>query len=165
MVFAYYQRLSVAQKRIYRQSDEITHLKLSVPALLQPAAVMLEQTLADATAPAGRVEKLCHVIAGGMAIDLGVPDVRVKVFAVRPHDDEGELHGAYTPACGRRRPLIELWMRTARRKRIVAFRTFLRTLLHEMCHHLDYTLLGLEDSLHTQGFYQREASLFRQLVP
>jgi hypothetical protein len=56
-------------------------------------------------------------------------------------------------------------MRTARRKRVVAFRTFLRTLLHELGHHLDYELLDLADSFHTEGFFQRESSLFKQLVP
>jgi hypothetical protein len=47
---------------------------------------------------------------------------------------------------------------------VVAFRTFLRTLLHEFCHHLDYTLLGLQDSFHTEGFFRRESGLFSQLV-
>jgi hypothetical protein len=47
----------------------------------------------------------------------------------------------------------------------VAFRTFLRTLLHELCHHLDYRLYRLPDSFHTEGFYKRESSLFHQLVP
>jgi hypothetical protein len=56
-------------------------------------------------------------------------------------------------------------MRTARHKRAVAFRTFLRTLLHEVGHHLDYELLSLPDSFHTEGFFKRESSLFRQLVP
>ena len=46
---------------------------------------------------------------------------------------------------------------------MVAPRTYLRTLLHEVCHHLDYALLGLPDSLHTEGFYQRESSLFHQI--
>jgi uncharacterized damage-inducible protein DinB len=55
-------------------------------------------------------------------------------------------------------------MRTAQQKRVVAFRTFLRTLLHEIGHHVDYTRLRLGDSFHTQGFYQRESSLFHQLV-
>jgi hypothetical protein len=55
-------------------------------------------------------------------------------------------------------------MRTAQHKRTVAFRTFLRTLLHELCHHLDYELLKLEDSFHTEGFFKRESSLFKQLV-
>jgi len=47
---------------------------------------------------------------------------------------------------------------------VVAFRTFLRTLLHEVGHHVDYTLLRLGDSFHTQGFYARESHLFHQLV-
>jgi hypothetical protein len=55
-------------------------------------------------------------------------------------------------------------MRTARQRRVVAFRTYLRTLLHELGHHLDYRYLRLADSFHTQGFYQRESSLFHQLV-
>jgi len=58
-----------------------------------------------------------------------------------------------------------VWMRTARKEQVVKFRTFLRTLLHEVCHHLDYTYLRLPDSFHTQGFFQRESSLFYQLVP
>jgi hypothetical protein len=56
-------------------------------------------------------------------------------------------------------------MRTARHGRVVAFRTFLRTLLHELCHHLDLEVLGLGESFHTEGFFRRESSLFRQLVP
>jgi uncharacterized damage-inducible protein DinB len=56
-------------------------------------------------------------------------------------------------------------MRTAKQKRVVAFRTYLRTLLHEVGHHIDYALLGLADSFHTEGFYKRESSLFHQLVP
>jgi hypothetical protein len=56
-------------------------------------------------------------------------------------------------------------MRTARHRRVVAFRTFLRTLLHEIGHHVDYERLGLADSFHTEGFFKRESSLFKQLVP
>jgi hypothetical protein len=50
-------------------------------------------------------------------------------------------------------------------KRVVAFKTFLRTLLHELCHHLDYELLNLPDSFHTEGFYKRLSSLSHQLTP
>jgi hypothetical protein len=56
-------------------------------------------------------------------------------------------------------------MRTAQRRRVVAFRTFLRTLLHELGHHLDYSYLRLPDSFHTEGFYKRESSLMHQLLP
>ena len=56
-------------------------------------------------------------------------------------------------------------MRTAAFERVVAHRSFLRTLMHEACHHLDYELLDLEDSFHTAGFFQRESSLMRQIDP
>jgi len=83
---------------------------------------------------------------------------------VRPASRDSELHGLYTNETGRR-PRIRVWMRTARQGRVVAFRTFLRTLLHEIGHHLDYTHLKLAESFHTEGFFKRESSLFRQLVP
>jgi hypothetical protein len=54
-------------------------------------------------------------------------------------------------------------MLTAKRGHVVAFKTYLRTLLHEICHHLDYVLLRLPDSFHTDGFYRRESSLFHQI--
>jgi hypothetical protein len=56
-------------------------------------------------------------------------------------------------------------MHTARRGQVVAFKTFLRTLLHELCHHLDYEHLNLPRSLHTDGFYKRESSLVYAAVP
>jgi hypothetical protein len=91
--------------------------------------------------------------------------VRVTVLAARPHARWGELHGLYeTTHRAVEPPTITLWMRTARQKRVVAFRTFLRTLLHEIGHHVDYTRLGLGDSFHTHGFYQRESHLFHQLM-
>jgi hypothetical protein len=60
--------------------------------------------------------------------------------------------------------VITVWMRTAAKKHVVAFKTFLRTVLHEICHHLDYELYGLEESFHTEGFFKRESSLFHQTV-
>ena len=65
-----------------------------------------------------------------------------------------------TPDCA----AFSVWMLTARRGQVVAFRTFLRTLVHELCHHLDFTTLGLAESLHTPGFFRRESSLYDALV-
>ena len=45
-----------------------------------------------------------------------------------------ELFGDYNPET----MLIRVWMRTAVRKEITSFGTFLSTLCHEFCHHLDY---------------------------
>jgi len=56
-------------------------------------------------------------------------------------------------------------MKTAAKGQVVAFKSFIRTVLHELCHHIDFTCLDLDDSLHTEGFFKREAFLYRQIVP
>jgi hypothetical protein len=111
-----------------------------------------------------QVEELCRLIATGLSDRLKVPLVRINVLAVRPSASWGELHGLYEPAESRASAVISLWMRTAKHRRVVAFKSFLRTLLHEFCHHLDYHLFKLPDSFHTEGFYKRESSLFHQLA-
>jgi hypothetical protein len=162
MPFSYYARLSRSQQAIYRKSDEIVEVRLPEPAALQPAVQALTAALAAEDRVA--VQRASDRLIGGITEALGVPPVRVQVLAARPHAKWGELHGLYTVERGKT-PTIQLWMRTAKQRRVVAFRTYLRTLLHEVGHHLDYALLRLRDSYHTEGFYKRESSLFKQLVP
>jgi hypothetical protein len=163
MVFSYYNKLSAVQKRIYRTSDKIDTVPLPDPEGLRPQISRLASALEHEDRE--RTEEICRALALGMANRLGVPPLRVKVLAVRPSATWGELHGLYELAEGRASAVISLWMRTAKHKRVVAFRAFLRTLLHEVCHHLDYHLFLLPDSFHTEGFYKRESSLFHQLLP
>ena len=162
MPFAYYERLSARDQATYRRSDGIVAIPLPRPEALRPLVGVLKAALAqdDAVAVAAACSRLCE----GLLLMLAAPPVRVEVLAVRPTLREAELHGLYTSASGRP-PRIRVWMRTARHARVVAFRTFLRTLLHELGHHLDYTHLKLAESFHTEGFFRRESSLFRQLVP
>ena len=56
--------------------------------------------------------------------------------------------------------LIRVWMRTVVRKEVTSFGTFLSTLSHEFCHHLDFQKFGFKDSWHTRGFYERAAALY-----
>ncbi len=162
MPYAYYARLNKADKTIYRNSDAIETLDLRSAAQLRPLIERLERNLRleDRAAVEAAVRALC----AGLAADIGTAPLTIKVLAARPSHDWGELHGLYEPAEGRRRARITVWMRTAQHKKVVAFRTFLRTVLHELCHHLDYAALDLADSFHTEGFFKRESSLFRKLV-
>lgn len=162
MVFSYYTRLNAEQKRIYRKSDEIHAVALPGAVRLRPLITELALALKDENRT--RIEAACGKLAAGIAEALQAPPLRVRVLAVRPSASWGELHGLYVPAEGSASAVITLWMRTAQRRRIVAFRAFLRTLLHEICHHLDYELFRLAESYHTEGFYKRESSLFHQLV-
>ena len=162
MPFAYYDRLSSRDRAIYRASDATPSLVLPQAERLRPLVESLREALEREDRQ--EVEGATSGVALGLARHLGLGPVSIQVLAVRPSARWGELHGLYTR--DERRPArIQLWMRTARHRRVVAFRTFLRTLLHEMGHHVDYELLRLEDSFHTEGFFKRESSLFRQLVP
>jgi hypothetical protein len=162
MVFSYYNRLTQAQKRIYRQSDQITSIRL--PPDHGASAWMASLAEALKTDDRMKTEGISHALLSSLTGILDVPPVRVKVLAARPSRHWGELHGLYQPAEGRGPAEIKVWMRTAQRRQVVAFKTFLRTLIHELCHHLDYELLELGETFHTQGFYQRESSIVHQLL-
>ena len=162
MPFSYYDRLSARGQAIYRKSSAVAEIRLPRPELLQPVVGVLREALAADRRPL--VEEAARRLVDGLSAMLETPPVRVELLAVRPSRSWGELHGLYTIEDGAP-PVIQIWMRTARHRRVVAFRTFLRTLLHEVVHHLDYSLLRLPESFHTEGFFKRESSLFRQLVP
>jgi len=160
--FAYYQRLSAARKRIYRDSDAIEEVPLPAGQDLEPRAARIREALAAERR--AEAEAAGQDLLDALCAALRVPRLRLVVHAVRPSSDWGELHGLYEPLEGEA-ARVSVWMRTARQKRVVAFRTFVRTLLHELCHHLDYELYRLAETFHTEGFYKRESSLFHQLVP
>ncbi len=109
------------------------------------------------------VQRASQALVDRLAAGYGVPAIQIRILACRPSDRRGELYGLYRPETGRPAQ-ISLWMRTAAKKQVVAFRTFLRTLVHELCHHLDYELYKLADSFHTEGFYSRESALASALL-
>ena len=89
-----------------------------------------------------------------------VSDCDVRVLAARPlrvrEHWTSELFGDYSPET----MLIRVWMRTAVRKEVTSFGTFLSTLCHEFCHHPDFQRFGFADSWHSRGFYERAGVLY-----
>ncbi len=158
MAFNYYKRLSAAQQRTYRRSDGIPSIALPRAEPLQALTEALERALASGERRT--TQAAAQRLLSALLEALETKPVRVKVLEKRPARNWGELQGLYEPGHPDR---ITVWMRTARRRQVVAFKTFLRTLLHELCHHLDYAYLGLSDTFHTEGFFKRESSLFHQL--
>ena len=155
-------RLTRAQQRQYDQSNAVRPVSVHVSARLHRAVELLEHALARADRP--RTQRVAQVICDELCATLRVPPLRVVVKGTRPSKGWGELHGLYVPAEKTQHDQIEVWMVTAKRGQVVAFKTFLRTLLHEVCHHLDYTLFKLEETFHTDGFFRRESSLVNQLL-
>ncbi len=160
MAFAYYKKLNTQDKAVYRRSDEVTFLRLPHREAFAPFVAALAKALSGESSQ--ETQYYAQKLANALTQVFRVPDIQVEVLARRPSDSRGELHGLYVREA-QKKPLVTLWMRTAKRKQVVAFKTFLRTLVHEVNHHLDYSLLGLGDSFHTEGFYKRESSLFKQL--
>lgn len=161
MPFSYFNRLSAPAKKIYLASDAIREVALPNADLIQPLLPILREALLKEDHRA--VSAAADALVLGITKLMKVPEVSVEVLAERPRRKGSELHGLYTVTPGRK-PRIRVWMRTAAFGRVVAFKTFLRTLLHEVLHHLDYAHYRFRDSFHTQGFYSRESSLVRQLM-
>ena len=157
MPFSYFDRLSPARKVVYLRSDAIEKIQLPPGPPLTDFVPRLERALAAERRK--EVEEVSQALLSALTTRLKIPPVRVKVLTVRPSGNWGELHGLYEPTEDGTPPLITVWMRTVARKQVVAFRTFLRTLLHELCHHLDYELYQFPETFHTEGFYKRESNL------
>jgi len=162
MRFAYYDRLSAARKAIYRKSDAIGAVGL--PPGLPLGGDVARIRAALAAGDRGALQRACQRLIDALVGGFKVPPIRVRVLAKRPSDDYGELHGLYEPAEGRTPARVTVWMRTAKKVQVVAFKSFLRTLVHELAHHLDYELYLLEETFHTEGFYKRESSLANALL-
>ncbi len=162
MPFAYYKRLSRRDQAIYRKSDALHAPKLKEITKYAPEVNRLRDALARDDRV--RVERACRSLVRHVCADLAIAPPVVRVHDERPSSEEEELHGLYTLSGEDEPAQIEVWMRTAARRQVVAFKTFLRTLLHEVCHHLDYHHFALADSFHTEGFYRRESVLAKQLI-
>ena len=128
MVFDYYKRLSAKKQSVYRQSNAIAEVKLPDAGILQAPAQALVEALKSENKSA--IQQLSQQITDGIIGQLQVPPLRIQVLAVRPSDDWGELHGLYLPEEDAKTAKIQLWMRTAKHKRVVAYKSYLRTLLH-----------------------------------
>lgn len=162
MPFAYYAKLSPTRQRIYRNSDAIETLAL--PAGVAAGALVARIREGLELDDRATVQRACQDLVDALATGYRVPKIRIRVLTSRPSGAYGELHGLYEPEEGVTPARITLWMRTAAKKQVVAFKTFLRTLVHEVGHHLDYELFKLDETFHTEGFYKRESSLANALL-
>jgi len=141
------------------ESDRLSDLSLPSDNRLPVLAHSIEALMESASRAA--VQKACADFMAAAADFYGVPAPDVRALAARPiRVREGgwaiELFGDYTPATA----TIRIWTRTAVRKQVTSYGTFLSTLCHEFCHHLDCKRFGFRQSPHTRGFYERTAALY-----
>lgn len=142
----------------FLKSDQLNRIEVPQDARLRTAAMQIESVM---KAGRGDIGQACTVFLETAAEFYRVQKPRVRVLAARPlrtHESGWtiELFGDYASDS----MLIRIWTRTAVRKQVTSFGTFLSTLCHEFCHHLDSQLLGFRHSPHTRGFYERVAVLY-----
>jgi hypothetical protein len=139
-------------------SDALKRVPLPPDGRLAAIATSIESAMTEGAAT--DVRRTCEQFLGAASDFYSVPRCEVRVLAARPlrvrEYSTIELFGDYHPDTR----LIRVWLKTAVRKDITSFGTFLSTLCHEFCHHLDFQRLGYGNSWHTRGFYERTAALY-----
>jgi len=140
------------------ESDRIRRLDLPQDGCLLTISKSIEMAMKSRTS--ADVRRACAEFLDATSQFYKIADCDVRVLAARPlrvrESWSSELFGDYNPEA----ILIRVWMRTAVRKEITSFGTFLSTLCHEFCHHLDFQKFGFPDLWHTRGFYERAAALY-----
>lgn len=144
----------------FLESDRLTTLDLPQDRNLVEIAYSIELAMVDGTT--ALVRERCNELLAELSEFYRVPDCGIRVLAARPlrvrERWTSELFGDYSPDT----MLIRVWMRTAVRKEVTSFGTFLSTLCHEFCHHLDFAKFRFPDSWHTRGFYERAGALYHR---
>jgi hypothetical protein len=147
-----------AQRAGFLKSDGLKTVDLPENGSLPRIAKSIE--VAMKTGKTSDVRLACAEFLAEVSQFYRVPPCGVRVLAARPlrvrEHWATELFGDYHPET----LVIRLWMRTAIRKEVTSFGTFLSTLCHEFCHHLDFHLFAFANSWHTRGFYERTAALY-----
>jgi len=142
----------------FLESDRIKSLELPQNGRLPSISKSIELAMKGGNTTG--VRRACADFLSAASRFYNVPECSIRVLAARPlrvrEHWATELFGDYNPET----MLIRVWIRTAVRKEITSFGTFLSTLCHEFCHHLDFRKFGFSDSWHSRGFYERAAALY-----
>ena len=144
--------------KFFTDSDRFKTIPLPEDGRLMNIASAIE--VAMKAEDTNEVRQVCADFLGTASDFYQVPRCSIRVLAARPlrvrEHSSTELFGDYHPDTLQ----IRVWTRTAVRRDITSFGTFLSTLCHEFCHHLDFLKFGFGDSWHTRGFYERTAALY-----
>lgn len=150
-----------ANRAAFLESDRIKTLDLPPNGALPAVSETIE--LAMKSGKSADVRRACAEFLRVAGDFYKVPACDVRVLAARPlrvrEHSVTELFGDYHPHT----MLVRVWMRTAVRKEVTSFGTFLSTLCHEFCHHLDFQRFGFRNSWHTRGFYERTGALYHHM--
>ena len=146
--------------KAYEKSNSIEAVKLSRLSHKEYKAVL---SATESTSDRQRqAQALCDYLSARFKVQA--PIVKV-VNRSQPHSTSyrgtlrSKTFGIYAPAS----QVITLYNLTAIKKQVVSIKQIAATLLHEYIHHYDFTVLRLDASPHTAGFYKRISDIENKL--
>lgn len=155
-------RFTAAEKRAYAISNALSGVDFRVTPSMRRKVEELACWLA--AGDKSRVKETTQLILDLLCEAARIPPARLKIkdtayARFRGRKAVWKLYGTCE-----RDGTITVAFRTAVRRQVFAFRTFLNTVVHEFMHHYDHRRLGLAVSFHTSGFYRRVQDLYRKLL-
>lgn len=149
------------EKQEYNRSNDLGTITLPPQEPLLRMAKQLEEFMAEENKK--EMQVACNAIATYVSDSFQIEAPQVRVLGVRPRKGTGydveELYADYDLDTKK----IRLWMRTAVLEKVTSYGTFLSTLCHEICHHLDVVYFDFPNTFHTRGFYERAGILYHHV--
>jgi hypothetical protein len=155
-------RFTPAEKRAYALSNSLLSVDFAVTPPMRRKVDDLARWLA--AGEKSRVREATQAILDLLCEAAAVPPATLKLKDTAYAKFRGgkavwKLYGT----CDRD-GTITLAFKTAVRRQVFAFKTFLNTVAHEFMHHYDHRKLRLAASFHTGGFYRRVRDLYGRLL-
>ena len=152
-----------AEKEAYEVSNRLFSVDFKVTPSMRRKVNDLALWLAagDKTQVKGATQAVIDLLCAAAHVPPARIALRERAYAKFKGDHAvWKLYGLCAPD-----GTITLAFRTAVRRKVFAFKTYVNTLVHEFMHHYDKQRLELGASFHTRGFYQRIRDLIAQLAP
>ena len=103
-------------------------------------------------------ERELQRIADAICCEFSVPTIPVSFEGKQPHSSDGKRVTKKVMGVCRTHfgiSSIQVYKYTAKQNKQYAPKSAISTLVHELCHYLDYRVCGLKKSIHSKGFYGR----------
>ena len=142
------------RKSAYEISNEITEVRLK--SFRNTESKRLLECGTDATERYRKAVDLLTYLS--LKFKVNVPSL-LLTEKPRPVKGRGQIGGWYVV----NEQKIIIYNTTAKTHKPISIKMFYETLIHEFMHHYDYTVLKMNDSLHTKGFYMRISDLKNKL--
>lgn len=150
-----------SEKEEYARSDKLISLPLPPADPLREYALQLKEALANEDRKA--ILSASKLLLNTLSDDFAVERPKTKILSVRPREVRGDWEFQTFGDYDTETAVLRLWMKTAIQKKTSAYGTFLNTLVHEFCHHLDVVSLDMPNTFHTRGFYERVGELYHHV--